>query len=66
MSRTVTPLPSAPRPGASPRWLAQAPHRMMFFVGSANVLLAMLWWALWLLATRWGGWTMPQPTLPAG
>ena len=42
MSRTVTPLPSAPRPGASPRWLAQAPHRMMFFVGSANVLVASL------------------------
>lgn len=66
MSRTVTPLPSAPRPGASPRWLAQAPHRMMFFVGSANVLLAMLWWALWLLAARWSLWTLPELAIPAG
>ena len=66
MSRTVTPLPSAPRPGASPRWLAQAPHRMMFFVGSANVLLAMLWWALWLLAARWSLWALPELAIPAG
>lgn len=27
----------------------------MFFVGSGNLLLAMLWWALWLIAVRWPG-----------
>ena len=43
MSIEVTPLPSTRPAPASPRWLGQAPHRMMFFVGAANVLLAMLW-----------------------
>ncbi len=38
----------------------------MFFIGAANVLLAMLWWALWLAATRWGGWSMPELPLPGG
>ena len=33
--------------------LAQAPHRVMFFVGASNVLLAMAWWAMWLLDMRW-------------
>ena len=37
----------------SPRLLAQAPHRLMFFVGASNVLLAMLWWTAWLVAARW-------------
>ena len=31
--------------------LAAAPHRLMFFVGAGNVLLAMAWWAAWL---SWG------------
>ena len=66
MSRTVTPLPSAPRPGASPRWLAQAPHRMMFFVGSANVLLAMLWWTCWLIDARWHLGHLPASNLLPG
>ncbi len=66
MAIEVAPLPPTRRPSASPRWLAQAPHRMMFFVGSANVLLAMLWWALWLVAARWPLWTMPEPSIPAG
>jgi uncharacterized protein involved in response to NO len=38
---------------ASPRLLAHAPHRLMFFVGASNVLLAMLWWAAWLVSARW-------------
>ena len=28
----------------SPRLLANAPHRLMFAIGAANVLLAMAWW----------------------
>src|SRR5690606_6552680 len=46
--------------------LAQAPHRLLFFVGACNVLLAMLWWAAWLAATRWQLWPMPQPSPYAG
>ncbi|MBN8791647.1 MAG: NnrS family protein [Stenotrophomonas nitritireducens] len=57
---------AAPPPRLSPAWLAHAPHRLMFFVGAGNVLLAMLWWALWLAAARWGGWTMPELAVPAG
>ena len=41
--------------GASVRQLAAAPHRLMFFAGAANVMLAMLWWAAWLVASRWPG-----------
>ena len=37
----------------SPQLLADAPHRLMFFVGAGNVLLAMAWWALWLVDARW-------------
>jgi glutamate N-acetyltransferase/amino-acid N-acetyltransferase len=33
--------------------LAAAPHRLLFFVGASNVLLAMTWWALWLVDARW-------------
>ena len=62
------PPPDAMPPlrGLSPSWLAHAPHRMLFFVGAGNVLLAMLWWALWLLAARWGAWAMPESPLYAG
>jgi len=38
---------------ASPRLLGQAPHRLLFFVGASNVLLAMLWWGAWLVSARW-------------
>jgi len=38
----------------------------MFFIGASNVLLAMLWWALWLASVRWGLWTMPQLAIPPG
>lgn len=37
----------------SVRQLAAAPHRLMFFAGATNILLAMLWWAVWLVASRW-------------
>ena len=30
----------------SPRLLTQAPHRLMFFIGASNLLLAMAWWAM--------------------
>ncbi len=45
-----------PNPAAgrlSPALLAAAPHRLLFFVGASNVLLAMSWWLLWLLDARW-------------
>lgn len=35
--------------------LGAAPHRLMFFAGASNVLLAMVWWAGWLVAARWPG-----------
>lgn len=51
----------------SPRLLANAPHRLMFFVGTSNLLLAMLWWAAWLAAARWPTLlAMPQPGPYAG
>lgn len=39
----------------SPDLLAVAPHRLMFFIGAGNLLLAMAWWAAWLTAQRWPG-----------
>lgn len=48
------------------RQLAAAPHRLLFFVGASNVLLAMTWWALWLIDARWHVIDMPQPAIPAG
>ncbi|MGH8085364.1 MAG: NnrS family protein [Lysobacter sp.] len=50
----------------SPRLLATAPHRLMFFIGASNLLLAMGWWAAWLIAARWPGLSMPQPDPYAG
>ena len=32
--------------------LGWAPHRLLFFIGSTNLLLAMAWWAAWLIAQR--------------
>ena len=46
--------------------LGAAPHRLLFFIGASNLLLAMLWWAGWLAAQRFGWVAMPQPSLPAG
>jgi len=48
-----------------PRVIAAAPHRVLFLAGACNVLLAMVWWAGWLAARRWG-FDLPQPTVPAG
>lgn len=51
----------------SVRQLAQAPHRLMFFIGAGNLLLAMAWWAGWLLAARFPLLQGPgQPAIPAG
>ena len=46
-------LHSGPGTGLSPALLAEAPHRLLFFVGAVNVLLAMSWWLLWLVDVRW-------------
>jgi uncharacterized protein involved in response to NO len=53
-------------PAPALRLLAEAPHRLLFFVGASNVLLAMGWWTLWLINARWPVWAMPQPAIPAG
>ncbi|SHF12377.1 NnrS family protein [Thermomonas hydrothermalis] len=46
----------------SPALLAAAPHRLLFFVGAVNVLLAMTWWLLWLIDARWGVIGLPDGT----
>lgn len=46
--------------------LGRAPHRLMFFIGGLNLLLAMAWWAAWLISARWGLPSMPQPEPYAG
>lgn len=48
------------------RQVLAAPHRLLFFVGATNVLLAMLWWAAWLTSTRWLPGRIIQPPVPAG
>jgi uncharacterized protein involved in response to NO len=51
----------SPASRPSPQLLAVAPHRLMFFIGAGNLLLAMLWWAAWLVSQRWSlGFGMPQ------
>jgi len=47
-------MDSRTRSTAGPRHLFAAPHRLLFFVGASNVLLAMVWWAAWLGAARLG------------
>lgn len=49
-----------------PRLLAAAPHRLLFFIGASNVLLAMVWWSLWLIDARWQVFGLKQPSMPAG
>ncbi|HEY4556237.1 MAG TPA: NnrS family protein [Lysobacter sp.] len=51
---------------ASPRRLFDAPHRLLFFVGASNVLLAMAWWAAVLFARRWPAFEMPDAPVYAG
>ena len=53
-------------PNSVLRTLAAAPHRLMFFIGATNVLLAMTWWAVWLVDARWQIFNMSQPAVPAG
>lgn len=48
------------------RLLTAAPHRLMFFAGAGNVLLAMVWWTFWLINARWPVVNMPQLAIPAG
>lgn len=52
-------------PASTLRTIAEAPHRLLFLVGATNVLLAMMWWAWWLVAARWGV-VVPQSPVPAG
>ncbi len=40
--------------------IAAAPHRLLFFIGAANVLAAMAWWTAWLAGA------MPAAPVPAG
>lgn len=57
---TVLPHPT-PAPIPFPLGvLTAAPHRLLFFIGAANVLAAMAWWTGWL------GGLLPAPTVPAG
>lgn len=60
----TTPLP--PARALSPRLLGHAPHRLMFFVGACNLLLAMAWWTAWLATTRWPQLGLHQPQPYAG
>ncbi|MES2859526.1 MAG: NnrS family protein [Pseudomonadota bacterium] len=48
------------------RLLAQAPHRLMFFIGASNLLLAMAWWSMWLADARWQWFGLHQPQPYAG
>ena len=60
------PVPPAAPAALSPAILARAPHRLLFFIGAANVLLAMLWWTLWLVDARWHAIGLPQPQVYGG
>jgi uncharacterized protein involved in response to NO len=50
---TTSPPTPAGAHDLSPRFLAAAPHRLMFFAGASNVMLAMSWWAAWMVTSRW-------------
>lgn len=52
-------------PASALQLLAGAPHRLLFFVGASNVLLAMGWWTAWLLGARWQMLGLPQVAVPA-
>src|SRR5690606_11792218 len=54
-------------PGARrPMNIANAPHRLLFAIGAGNVLLAMAWWALWLVDLRWQVFGLQQPAVYGG
>jgi uncharacterized protein involved in response to NO len=59
-------VPPAAPAALSPAILARAPHRLLFFIGAANVLLAMAWWTLWLVDARWHAIGLPQPQVYGG
>ena len=46
--------------------LTNAPHRLLFAIGAGNVLLAMAWWALWLVDLRWQLFGLQQPAVYGG
>ncbi|HEY5949665.1 MAG TPA: NnrS family protein [Kofleriaceae bacterium] len=51
----------------SPLRLGATPHRLMFFAGVVNVLLAMTWWAAWTVGMRWpGAHTLDYPSVYPG
>ncbi len=52
--------------GLSLRHLGAAPHRLLFFVGAANVLLGMTWWTIWLVSANADSHWLSQPRIPAG
>ncbi len=53
-------------PTSALRLLAEAPHRLLFTIGAANLLLAMGWWTAWLLAARWPLFEAPSALIHAG
>lgn len=46
--------------------LAAAPHRLLFLVGTLNVLAAMAWWTWWLAGSAVPNGAPPTTALPAG
>ena len=59
-------MDTSPTPPLSPSLLARAPHRLLFFVGAVNVLLAMLWWTCWLIDARWDLGHLPASSIAPG
>lgn len=57
---------SMPDARFSAKRLAAAPHRLLFFIGAVNVLLAMAWWTLWLADTRMGWNLLPLAPMHPG
>ena len=47
----------------SMRRVGWAPHRLLFFIGTTNLLLGMAWWAAWLISQRVPA--LPLTTTPA-
>ena len=56
----------APTQQLAPHWLGAAPHRLLFFVGACNLLLAMAVWAGWLVLQRWPLFAPPVPAIAPG
>jgi uncharacterized protein involved in response to NO len=61
------PAPGAGLRGLSARRLGAAPHRILFFAGAGNLMLAMAWWAGWLVGSRWPAvFVLPYPPVFPG